>query len=418
LNTPKQRRYFKIGEESDLSLEVVILLIYGVFMLLFGIVLIKIYSGEFPYTADSTYGLFLVLVSFQIITMGKTPFGDLRRSWFLILLGIATAVIGMISCFTPGLITEIVRVLVGIMLFFGGISLLVQLFHSKDKAKNWMKNRGILKHLTIACAVVYVLTIILGVITLIPGIITYPEVVILIIYGISIFYLAYCIQKVARLYSPPEIRNPAQEMGSLHSSKKPSNFFQEASLPLTSALMIMMGVLITLLGFLLLLVSQAILPFSPDGELGLLLVIMAIQLMALGQTPIGQYKRSWLLVIIGLIFAACGIFSCIVPGILTIEIYLLIGISNILGGIILLTKMYYPLIRDIRNPPEEVEKIPSIFKKLLITQTFLYLATIMFGVSMLILGLIPVIVIAGILVINGLLFFVAVSFIQKIPMET
>jgi hypothetical protein len=42
---------------------------------------------------------------------------------------------------------------------------------------------------------------------------------------------------------------------------------------------------------------------SADGELGLLLVIMAIQMTALGETPIGEYKRSWLLVSIGFVFA-------------------------------------------------------------------------------------------------------------------
>jgi hypothetical protein len=71
--------YFKVRAESDLSLEVVILLILGVFMFLFGLLLFKINTGELPYTPDSTYGLFLVIVSFQVITMGKTPFGDLRR---------------------------------------------------------------------------------------------------------------------------------------------------------------------------------------------------------------------------------------------------------------------------------------------------------------------------------------------------
>src|SRR5690554_3132624 len=81
--------------ESDLSLEVVILLVFGVFMSLFGLLLLRIQTGELPYAPDSTYGLFLVIVSFQVITMGKTPFGDLRRSWAVILLGVGTAVVGM-----------------------------------------------------------------------------------------------------------------------------------------------------------------------------------------------------------------------------------------------------------------------------------------------------------------------------------
>src|SRR5690606_38443837 len=93
--------FLKITEESDLSLEVVILVILGVFMLLFGFLLFQIHRGALPYPPDSTYGLFLVIVSLQIITMGKTPFGDLRRSWILITVGIGTAIIGMTAGFIP-----------------------------------------------------------------------------------------------------------------------------------------------------------------------------------------------------------------------------------------------------------------------------------------------------------------------------
>ncbi|ABN57059.1 MULTISPECIES: hypothetical protein [Methanoculleus] len=187
--------------ESDLSLEVVILLVFGVFMSLFGLLLFRIHAGELPYAPDSTYGLFLVIVSFQVITMGKTPFGDLRRSWAVILLGVCTAVVGMAACFVPGLLAGPVRILVGTLLFAGGIALLAQLFLSEDKARLWLKVSGILRHLTIACIIVYVMSIILGLVTLLPGITTDPQTaVLLIIYGIGFFYLAWCIQKVGRLY--------------------------------------------------------------------------------------------------------------------------------------------------------------------------------------------------------------------------
>ncbi|MDV4343947.1 hypothetical protein HL657_12385 [Methanoculleus sp. YWC-01] len=191
--------------ESDLSLEVVILLVFGVFMSLFGLLLFRIHTGELPYAPDSTYGLFLVIVSFQVITMGKTPFGDLRRSWAVILLGVCTAVIGMAACFVPGMLAGPVRILVGLLLFAGGIALLAQLFLSEDKARVWLKIPGILRHLTIACIIVYVMSIILGLVTLLPGITTDGETaVLLIIYGIGFFYLAWCIQKVARTYPPGE----------------------------------------------------------------------------------------------------------------------------------------------------------------------------------------------------------------------
>ena len=194
--------------DSDLSLEVVILLVFGVFMLLFGLLLFRIHTGELPYAPDSTYGLFLVIVSFQVITMGKTPFGDLRRSWAVIVIGVCTAIIGMVACFIPGLLAEPVRILVGVILFAGGLALLAQLLFSEDKARIWLKIPGILRHLTIACIVVYVMSIILGLVTLLPGITTDGETaILLIIYGIGFFYLSWSILNVTRTYPPGE--NPA-----------------------------------------------------------------------------------------------------------------------------------------------------------------------------------------------------------------
>ena len=73
-------------EDANLVLEVVILLIFGVFILLFGALLPWIHRGALPYSPEGAYGLFLVLVSFQVVTMGKTPFGDLRRSWIVVLM--------------------------------------------------------------------------------------------------------------------------------------------------------------------------------------------------------------------------------------------------------------------------------------------------------------------------------------------
>jgi uncharacterized membrane protein HdeD (DUF308 family) len=202
-DNPQNQRTGSTRAKSDLSLEVVILLVFGVFMLLFGLLLFRIHMGELPYAPDSTYGLFLVIVSFQVITMGKTPFGDLRRSWAVIIIGVCTAIIGMVACFVPGLLAEPVRILVGLLLFAGGAALLAQLFFSEDKARKWLKASEILQHLTIACILVYAMSIVLGLVTLLPDISTDPQTgVLLIIYGIGFFYLSWCIQKVARTYPP------------------------------------------------------------------------------------------------------------------------------------------------------------------------------------------------------------------------
>ena len=396
-------------DDTDFSLESVIILILGVFAFLFGLLLLGIHAGHLSYNPDSTYGLFLVIVAFQVITMGRTPFGDLRRSWALILVGICAAIIGMAACFIPGYFTEFARELAGMVLLTSGICLLLQMFLPERKARMWILVGGILRKLAFACALVYTMTATFGIITLFPGVTTeLLTATLLIIYGVGFFYLSWCIRKVAVLY-PKESGMPNST-----EPKKRSGFFQESSLPLSILIIILLGILLTFLGLLLIPVNLGLLPFSPDGQFGILLTIMAIQMMSLGDTPLGQYQRSSLIMVMGLVCAALGIFSCISPGVLTGMIRVLLGFLNVIGGAALLIGRYFPLLRNMRNPSATPVVVAPIVRKLTVTQTTLNCVTMVFGVSMLVPGLVPGLFIAGILVVNGLLLFILALVLQKI----
>ena len=156
------------------------------------------------------------------------------------------------------------------------------------------------------------------------------------------------------------------------------------------------------------------LPFSPDGQLGLPLTIMAIQMMTLGDTPLGQYTRSWFMIIIGIVFAGLGVVSCIVPGMLTGMIQILLGLLNIMGGAAFFIKRFLAKLHGIRTPPEAPIVVPPIVRRLAGTQMVLNSVTIAFGISMLLPGLVPLLVVAGILVINGPLLFILASLMQKV----
>jgi len=190
--------------------------------------------------------------------------------------------------------------------------------------------------------------------------------------------------------------------------------FGEASIPLQIAIVIPIGVLLVLLGLLLFPVNTGALPFSPDGQLGLLLVIMAIQMLALGETPVGHYRRSHLLVAIGIAFASMGSFSCIVPGVLTGVIQLLLALLNISGGAILLAKLFLPVLQGARDTAPVPAALQPLLRRLLATQTVLNCVSILFGISMLLPGMIPGMVTAGIVVANGLLLFALVAILMKI----
>lgn len=215
---------------------------------------------------------------------------------------------------------------------------------------------------------------------------------------------------------PPRREDCVIAMDSSGPPLKPGlRFFREASIPLSIALVIPVGVLLVLLGLLLFPVNMGAIPFSPDGQLGLLLVIMAIQMLALGETPMGRYRRSHLLVAIGIAFASMGIFSCIVPGVLTDVIRVLLAILNIAGGAILLAKRFLPISQGAGNAAAAVPaSLMPTFKRLTATQTVLNVVSISFGISMLLPGLIPGMVIAGIVVVNGLLLFALAAILMKV----
>ncbi|MCK9278290.1 MAG: hypothetical protein M0P22_09410 [Methanoculleus sp.] len=72
------------------------------------------------------------------------------------------------------------------------------------------------------------------------------------------------------------------------------------------------------------------------------------------------------------------------------------------------------MLHDLRNPPAESVALPPLLKQLLATQTVLNVVSITFGVTMLVPGLAPGTVIAGIVVLNGLLLFALASILLKI----
>ena len=397
--------------EFDFTLESVILLVLGIFMGLFGLLLFTITTGALPYAPDSTYGLFLVIVALQVITMGKTPLGDVRRTWLVIIIGIAAAITGMLACFVPGLLSDIVRVLVGVILLLGGAVLLLQLFLHKEKAALWLSVPGILRHLTVACAVVYLMAFLLGLVTLIPALTTGPlTAVLLIIDGAALFWLAWCIEVAGKEF--PKQPGPAAE-----NTEKAGLLFllREVSLPFTTALLVFLGVLLALLAVLLVPVNLGLLPFSPDGQLGLLIVIMAIQILAMGETPLGPFRRSWLIVMIGLVFVAMGVYSCIVPGVLTDLLRVMLGLLNLIGSLVLLAGRVVPMVLQMRNAPARPVAIPVPLRNLLVTQTALNIIGILFGLSMLLPGLIPGMITATILFFNGLLLFLLAYILGTLP---
>ncbi len=159
----------------------------------------------------------------------------------------------------------------------------------------------------------------------------------------------------------------------------------EASLSVGDSFSVFQGILMLLLGGLIMLMILGIIPaFNPDGQLGLLLVLTSLQMLALGQVVGSQVTRSWYLVALGLLFAAIGIVSCVVPGVLTGVIQPLLGVQNLITGVLLLaTQVIAPTLYGIRHPPAEPVALPPIVRRLLLVLTITGIVVILFGINML-----------------------------------
>ncbi len=374
-----KNRIFNI---ADLPLEVAILLIAGLMMLITGILLFPVSTGALPYYENGLYGLLLFIFALQIVTLGKTPFGDMSRSKPLIVIGVIIAAIGIVTCFIPDLLSQIPRILLFICFAPGGFLLLLQMFLSQEKLRTWVKYGGIFKHLIVGCGAVYVLSILIGLLILVQSMLTTAMTAVVgLIFGVAIIYLALVLRKIYLTYPEAENTNPGT-----------------VELSTDKMMLLITGVFMLLLGILLIPVNLSQLPFSGSAQLGLLMVIFAIQMLASGSTPIGPFPRNWLMIIFGLLFAALGIISSIIPGILVKPLTILIGLLNIIGGCITLVKTLLPRLK---KPPKSGGQVPPILHKLFATQLIMGFLSILFGSSMLVSHLLPGLIVGVVLFANG-----------------
>ncbi|MCA1809776.1 MAG: hypothetical protein LC725_10060 [Lentisphaerae bacterium] len=371
-----------IFRKTDIPLEVVILLIAGMALLITGVLLFPVSSGALPYYANGLYGLLLVMFALQIVTIGKTPFGDVRRSKFVIAVGAIIAAAGIIICVVPDVFTRLSRILLFICFGPGGFLLFLQMLFAKGKFRTWVRQGAIFRHLIFACSMVYALSMMIALVLWNQQMLSTPlQAMVFLVYGGFIVYLACVLGVIYRQY--PE--TGTRYKGGVEFSAD-------------QAMLLLMGIFMVLLGVLLIPVNLGKLAFSGSAQLGLLMVIFAIQMLASGNTPIGPYPRSRLMIVLGLLFAAVGIVSCIIPDILVPFLTFLVGLLNILGGFINLIKIFLPLLRraDTTRGP-----VHPMMQKLFVVQVSMSLLAIMFGTSMLVRHLVPGLVIGVILAANG-----------------
>jgi hypothetical protein len=384
----------KLLEEADIHFDVVILLVAGLALVITGLLLFPISVGFLPYYENGVYGLLLFLFGLQTVVLGRTPAGDLKRSIPVIGSGVVISTVGILACFIPDVFTLLPRVLLIICLGLGGFLQLLQMLFSKDKLQAWIGYGGIFPALAVACGVVYVLSMFAGLLVWEKGLLSVKTTaLVVLVYGAAILVLALLLQKIYRMH-PQAVARLGDTFG----------------LTADKAMLLLTGVFMLILGILLVPVTFGVLPFSGSAQLGLLMVLFSVQMLALGSTPVGPFPRTWLVVILGLLFAALGIVSCVVPLILVPFLTLLIGLLNLAGGGTGLFKTVVPIMKNLKTKRPTV----PVLVKLTVTQIVMNLVSILFGASMLGSGLLPGWVVGAILTANGAVLLYLMHFLVQI----
>lgn len=366
-------------EESGLSLDVILLIMAGLMMIITGFLLFPASWEVIPYYENGAYGLMLFLFALQIILLGKTPFGDVKRSKPLIYSGLALASTAIATCFIPGIFRNLPRILLFLCFTPGGVALLAHMALSRDKLPLWVRHGGVLHLLWITCGITYVLSAILGVLILKEGLLSGPAVpALVILYGGVILSLSRVLTLVYRKYPDSKGELPADGLLSPDHS-----------------VILITGVFMILLGLFLVPVGLGFLPFAASAQLGLLTIIMAFRMVSSGSTPLGTFRRTRAVIIIGLFFASLGVASAFVPGILDTFLVYFIAALNIIGGLMGLQGAIAGVFRRRTGPPH------PILRRLTATQFVLNLLSLAFGASMVAPGVVPVPVTGVILAANG-----------------
>ena len=181
-------------------------------------------------------------------------------------------------------------------------------------------------------------------------------------------------------------------MTSENPPSKGGRLSREISLPLASAFSIFQGVIIVTLGLSIygVIFSGGGLSLNSSGQGGLLLVMTSLNVLALGSIVGLQLRRTWTIIIIGIVFAALGIIAVVSPGGVVAGVNtLLIGLSNIISGVLIVAGLLAAARQGTSSPPAEMVAVLPLMKRLGQVAMIVGIVSIVFGLSMLAPTLLP-----------------------------
>ncbi|MDE2518650.1 MAG: DUF308 domain-containing protein [Methanocorpusculum sp.] len=95
--------------------------------------------------------------------------------------------------------------------------------------------------------------------------------------------------------------------------------------------LLLKGILMIILGIIMLAFTFSSI-LAIDYLFGIVLIILGIQLLTSGSTFLGEYKRTWWVILLGILAIIFGIVAFIFPAMMTVYIVFLIAITSLISG--------------------------------------------------------------------------------------
>ena len=363
----------KIKEEIEISYNSLSYLLFGLYLVSLSLFLYFNLNTSVNHDLSSIYGLFLIIFSIPLLVLNKPPIFQLKRNILTFILGIILEIIGIILCIIPNLIKTTSPILLGVLLFFGGITLLSKLFLEETKKDS----RTI--EIKLVYSIIYLIAIVIGANNMFKAGLDLSIAVL--IYSIPFFYLTYrCIDDI-------EVRRKTEVKDTIF-------LFKPITLESESVLAIILGTFTIVSGIVMIYLNT----LSINGLVSIMLLLISVQVTFNGITPAGIIDKRIYLYTLGFIGLILAMISCLLPNVLTIHLTYLVAFLNILYifQIVDLSRMlisHYKKLNEFKFTIPVIGMICSIIQNII---------AILFGIFLINQSWIPKYIMGILLIIMGL----------------
>lgn len=382
--------------------------LFGIFCLLFGTLLFPIQMGVIPYSASGTEGLFIIMFALMIVFMGFTPIGSRRHSWLLFILGLVLVGIGATACMAPGLLDDAISILLAAILLAKGIIRMPYFFidrKSIDKKSS--------RIVSITLFIMHLFCIISGILTALLVFLPVTTFLLdalaisLCIMGVDQIILSIATYKTESVtgqdqYVASDTTNATNgSVGDVNATKPHRELLADVDISPSSMVMLFMTVIIICMIVCALLGSFGLITFDTSRSMALFVFVTAIQILVAHETPMGSFKPSPVLAILGFSLAVLVMVACIVPSAMSSVIGVIVALVNLLTAIYGFVRMLKTSIRLKTNMTDVDKKVPMTLVHLIVTGFVLYTMCLVFAINIVFPGRIPEVLLLAILCVTA-----------------